>query len=267
MKLRNILYIDIDLIDDYVSMIDGYTYDEETIISSRNNEKKEESGMSDISIDSTITSGCKETSKKVAKITDATKLDRVIRYLQSEDELKYYEEIQCNDWDNVRREDFMEILVKPRLTKVSEFGKIAKDLKEIADMIQICTGEKIMDKKSNNVLKGMESLSAIKSKNIFACVFDFENKQFPAIAYLDEKYLKSTKEKLIQHEYCLLCKVQKKVNKGEFIELDNLFEGISAIATNREQRRKMPKNLSNPDEIKDKIKGPAFVVTPIAIYQ
>ena len=36
---------------------------------------------------------------------------------------------------------------------------------------------------------------------------------------------------------------------------------------NREQKRKMPKDLSNPKELKDSIKGPAFVVTPIAIYR
>lgn len=29
----------------------------------------------------------------------------------------------------------------------------------------------------------------------------------------------------------------------------------------------MPKDLSNPKELKDSIKGPAFVVTPIAIYR
>ena len=34
MALRNILYIGNNIIDDYVSQIDGYTYEEETIIDS-----------------------------------------------------------------------------------------------------------------------------------------------------------------------------------------------------------------------------------------
>ena len=29
----------------------------------------------------------------------------------------------------------------------------------------------------------------------------------------------------------------------------------------------MPQNLSNPNEIKDVVKGPALVVIPVAIYQ
>ena len=36
---------------------------------------------------------------------------------------------------------------------------------------------------------------------------------------------------------------------------------------NREQKRKMPKNISNPKEFKDVINGPATVIVPIAIYQ
>lgn len=65
----------------------------------------------------------------------------------------------------------------------------------------------------------------------------------------------------------MLCKVQKKINKGETIELDEIFKDFKSLATNREMRRNIPKNLSNPEEFKDKIKGPAFIVIPIAIYQ
>lgn len=66
----------------------------------------------------------------------------------------------------------------------------------------------------------------------------------------------------------MLCKIQKKIDKGNSICLDEIFEDVKSIAINREQRRKMAKkDMSNPKEIKDKIMGPAFVVIPIAIYQ
>ena len=66
----------------------------------------------------------------------------------------------------------------------------------------------------------------------------------------------------------MLCKVQKKIEKGNSICLDEIFEDVKSMAINREQRRQISKkNMSNPKEIKDKIMGPAFVVIPIAIYQ
>ena len=44
----------------------------------------------------------------------------------------------------------------------------------------------------------------------------------------------------------MLCKVQKKLEKGEKIQLDEIFEDIKKIPLNREQRRSFPKNTSNP---------------------
>lgn len=61
--------------------------------------------------------------------------------------------------------------------------------------------------------------------------------------------------------------VQRKIPKGQKIELDEIFESIKNIPMNREQKRKMPKNISNPKEFKDVINGPATVIVPIAIYQ
>ena len=65
----------------------------------------------------------------------------------------------------------------------------------------------------------------------------------------------------------MLCKIQKKIVKGQSVKLDEIFEDIKKLPLNREQRRKMPKNLDNPDIIRDVIKGPALQVIPIAIYQ
>ena len=48
---------------------------------------------------------------------------------------------------------------------------------------------------------------------------------------------------------------------------DEIFDDIKKIPMNRQQRRKMPKNMDNPDELKDVVKGPALVVVPIAVYQ
>ena len=39
----------------------------------------------------------------------------------------------------------------------------------------------------------------------------------------------------------MLCKVQKKLEKGEKIQLDEIFEDIKKIPLNREQRRSFPK--------------------------
>ena len=49
--------------------------------------------------------------------------------------------------------------------------------------------------------------------------------------------------------------------------LDQVKRDFKKLPMNREQKRKMPKNMDNPEMIRDVIKGPALVVTPIAVYQ
>lgn len=65
----------------------------------------------------------------------------------------------------------------------------------------------------------------------------------------------------------LLCKVLRKIPKGQSIKLDELFDDVKNLQLNRKQRRSLPKNMNNPDVIRDVVKGPLLVVIPIAVYQ
>ena len=55
--------------------------------------------------------------------------------------------------------------------------------------------------------------------------------------------------------------------KGQRIKWDEIFNDVKKLPLNREQRRKMPKNMDNPQELKDIVKGPALIIIPIAVYQ
>ena len=268
MSLRNILYVDSNALENYVSQIDGYTYEEATIVNSTVHEHggKTGIGIAKLNAEGNLANQNTESSSKNAKITDASKLDKIIKYLEKENELKYYECIDENTWNNICRDDFLEVLVTPRFSKVEKFSDVAKNLKNLVDIFQPLVDKPMLDSKAEEALNGFEALSKVKEKNSITCVFNFENKKYPLIGYLDENFLKISKEKFISQSY-MLCKVQRKLQKGESISLDEIFENFKSLAINREQRRKMPKNLSNPEVIKDKINGSAIVVIPIALYQ
>lgn len=99
-----------------------------------------------------------------------------------------------------------------------------------------------------------------------ACVFEFEDGLHPLVAYLDESYFRCGQENFVGQAY-LLCKIIRKVPKGQSIKLDETFDDIKKLPLNRSLRRNMPKNMDNPAELRDVIKGPALVVLPIAVYQ
>ena len=119
----------------------------------------------------------------------------------------------------------------------------------------------------NKKLKVFKGLGSINNGNEIACVLSFENsKEFQVAAYLDEQFFKVGQDSFVGSFY-VLCKIQRKLPKGEKIELGELFESFKNMPMNRAQRCNMPKNISTPTEIKDVIKGPAAVVIPIAIYR
>lgn len=106
----------------------------------------------------------------------------------------------------------------------------------------------------------------MKSGKEIDCVFEFDDKQYPLVVSLDDNYFRCQQESFVGQAY-LLCKVIRKVPKGQSIKLDEIFDDIKKLPMNRAQMRNMPKNMDNPAELRGVVKWPALVVLPIAVYQ
>lgn len=270
MKLRNFLYLNTKVVEDYVAAIDGYTYDEESqaIATSSENAIGAKGGVPALSGSGTHTQKKEEEIKRAVKISDAAKFDKVYKYLQSDDDdgLMYYELISEKVYTELSRDSFLEVLVTARFSKMKELTNNITKIAELASVFETITDQQILDKKANEAITGFTALGQFKTQKEIACVFEFEDQKYPLVAYLDEAYFKCGQESFVGQEY-LLCKVIRKVPKGQSIKLDEIFDNIKKMPLNRTQRRSMPKNIDNPSEIRDVIKGPALVVLPIAVYQ
>ena len=143
---------------------------------------------------------------------------------------------------------------------------IVKKIAELATILEANTGQQILDKKATEAVNSLSALGQMKSKKGIACVFEFNDRKYPLVADLDEGYFRCEQDRFVGQAY-LLCKIIQKIPKGQNIKLDEIFDDITKLPLNRAQRRKMPKNMNNPAELRDVIKGPALVVLPIAVYQ
>lgn len=267
--LRKILYADTEALDNYISIIDGYIYEEQEITQSSTTNKggKLGVGFSKANIEGNLGNQKEEKISLNAKVNDASKLDKIIKYLKENEELKYYENINQEIWSDIYRDDFIEVLVTPRFSKLEEVTNAVNNFKQLYDAFEPFLGGNTINEKGKEVLNGFERLSNSRNDNSLSCVFNFEDKKYPLISNIDKTYLKTSKDNFVSQVY-MLCKVQKKIEKGNSICLDEIFEDVKSMTMNREQKRQMAKkDMSNPKEIKDKIMGPAFVVIPIAIYQ
>ena len=271
MKLRNFLYLNTKIVEDYVSAIDGYTYDEESQAIATSTENMANGGveLKVVSAGGSHNGKQSEEIKRSVKISEAAKFDKIYKYLQSGDEdeqLKYYEFLSEDIYSELRRDDFIEVLVTARFSKTKVLADSMQTLTDLATLIQSVTDQQVLNEDAAKTISGVSALGKLKAGTEISCVFNFNDGKYPLVAYLDEHYFKCAQDNFVGQSY-MLCKIIRKISKGQNIKLDEIFDDIKRLPLNRDQRRKMPKNMDNPDIIKDVVKGPALVVIPIAVYQ
>ena len=89
--------------------------------------------------------------------------------------------------------------------------------------------------------------------------------EYKFVAYLNPDMLRVTRNRLVS-EVTIFCKVQRKVEKGEPLELFDPLAVLKLPHFNREQRKRLAKSKV-PDALRDTIRAPAAVVIPAAIYR
>ncbi len=109
MKLRNFLYLNTKIVEDYLSVIDGYVYDEESraITNSSESGVSGKAGIKAVTGEGSKTTKLDEEVKRSVKISDASKFDKVFTYLQSGDEdgqIKYYVIPKSSIFNNYSRQ-------------------------------------------------------------------------------------------------------------------------------------------------------------------
>ena len=90
---------------------------------------------------------------------------------------------------------------------------------DLAKVIQIITDEEILDKKAKEAVDGFSALGQLREGKEISCVFNFEDGKYPLVAYLDQSYFRCSEDNFVGESY-LLCKIIRKVQKGQSVKLD-----------------------------------------------
>lgn len=268
--LRWFLYIDTQSIDDYLSAIEGEMYDEETIkITESSNSNKGIGGkVGPVKGDLGSSKNSETERSRIGRLTDAAKFQKLYKYLSDIDAFGYHETMDTDTWSKFTRNTIIEAAVDPRFSKLVGFSTLADQMSGLGDLISAFSEKEILDDKTMNAISGMKMLGEMQNKGGLPCVMPFiGNHDFKLIAKINKDLLKSTLESLTG-EVTVFAKIQRIITKDEKYELVDLIPELNNIPMNREQRRSMPKKSElNPKELKDTIKGPAAIITPIAIYK
>ena len=115
---------------------------------------------------------------------------------------------------------------------MKELTDSVKKIAELATVLESFTDQQILDKKAAEAVQGFSALGQMKSGKEITCVFEFEDGKHPLVAYLDESYFRCGQDSFVGQAY-LLCKIIRKVPKGQSIKLDEIFDDIKKLPLNR----------------------------------
>ncbi len=270
MILRNFLYLNEQILDGYLSAIEGYIPKKVTQTTKEVNSKKTGVSASVKAIAGELgknKSNETETYMEI-EISPASKVQKLINHLNENSEIPFYEYMDENSWHSLNRDEIVEFMGNIRFSKLKEITNAVSELEKLNNIFQEFSETPIIDSKTQKNLQGIKALNNLQKGNEIPCVISLGDlKEYKVVCYLDEAYFKVDQESFIG-DVTILCKIQKKVTRGNNIQLTDIFKTFRELPLNREQRRMLPnkKQLETPKEFADIIKGPAFVVTPIAIY-
>lgn len=267
MILRNFLYLDTSVLNDYLSTIEGFI--EEGPIDQTEIEKKNKSGNANVKIvEGKIASEtATETKQKLAR-TDASKFNKLYSYLSENSMIQFLDAFDESIWNQIRRGEIIEV---PSRISISKVFKMTQDLQGISPMIEMMNAfgqEPFIDQKEANIFAGISKLSENATKQNVPVIFESEStKGYSFFTQLQRQYIKTDVSNL-EDGADILGKVQKIIPKGKQEEVFSLVPAFESFTGNlsREQKRKMI-NDKKRQNVADFVKGPAIVITPIAIFR
>ena len=270
MILRNFLYLNEQMLDNYLSAIEGYIPTKVVRTSKETSSKNAGLG---INVKALSAEAGKNKSNEIetqmeVEISASSKVQKLIDYLNEDEEIPFYDYMDEEIWNSLHRDQVVEFMGAVRFTKLKELTNAVSDFEKLTDIFQEFSPEPFIDANTQKTLQGLKKLSELQNGHEIPCVLSFGDlKEYQVVCYLDKSCFNVGQESFVG-DVTILCKIQKKVQKGNNIQLTDIFKSIKEMPLNREQRRQMPnkKQLETPKEFSDIIKGPAYVVTPIAIY-
>lgn len=268
--LRSFVYLDVVALNDYLSSLIGPIYDEESIIEKKSGgfDGSIGGGIGGISAKVGGKKGSEIQTSHTAKLTDAAKFQNLYNLLFENDSFQYFETMDKETWSALKRNSIVEAVVNLRFSKLSQMFEIVDSISQYGDIVEKVSGQSVIDNQAIEAISGFKMLSALEKNKGIPCVMPFiMNNEYKLIATLQTEFMRSTKESM-SGELTVFGKITRILGEKDKFELVELIPGLDKIPMNREQKRKMPKkNIMSPPELKDTIKGPAAIISPLAIYK
>jgi hypothetical protein len=268
MTLRNFQYLDIDTLEDYLATLEGYV--SEGPIDKKEIENKELSGNAGYEkfIEGGVTSGKTKEIKQTFAVTSAAKFQKLYEILEKQEEFKFLDLFDKETWNQICRGDLLEIEAKLRLPKSFAMVQVMDGISPWVDILKQMGELPFKDAKTKEAFEGIKSVTKLSEDKPIPIIYEpLSTPGYLFTANLQRKFLKCQISE-IEGDATVFGKVHRIVRKGEKAEVFSLLPAISGMgpSMSNEKKKEMQNSLVN-QELADIVKGPALVMSVLAIYR
>lgn len=267
MVLREFLYLDSQIVIDYLSALDGYDTEgaiEETKIGKTGFGGSVGGGLAkaEANRDSTI-----ETRRKLA-ITDPARFQKLYDMLHGSGEIQQLDAFDDAIWQQLRRGEVVEIESLIRLPQGIHFAKSIEDFAPLLDLLADSGEDPFNDPTQRAKIDIMNKLMKSDDNQSVPILFQpISTPDYSFAANLSKKHLRREISEL-ESEAIIFGKIQKIIPKDQKHEICNLMPAFTSLSKNlnRAGKRKLQNNMEKMGVVEN-INGPAIIIRPIAVYR
>ncbi|MGG3884046.1 DUF6414 family protein [Brevibacillus panacihumi] len=267
MILRNFLYIDTNMLNDFLSTIDGYL--EEGTRDQTELEKSQKSGKANAKvIEGNLQFDSSTEIKQKLSRTEASKFQKLYAYLQDNGMSQFLDAFDEEIWKQIRRGEILEVPAKTRLPKTFQLIQDFQSMTPMVEIMQALGEVPFKEQRELAMFKGASILGEQAENQNVPLIFETEStKGYTFVCQLQRPFIRTDLNNLVG-EADVIGKVQRIIPKGNQVEMFSLIPAFDSYLStmNREEKRKFM-NDKKKSKLAEVIKGPAMIITPLAIYR
>lgn len=266
--LKQFLYLNEDLVSQFISQLEGGLYDEESQSSTESRERKLGGGLGagPVKGEAGRTTSAEETVSRTVRQTPWSRYDHLVELIEGQGPIRFIEAADEQLWSDLKRGDIVEVESRLSMPSIARILRVAGGLSELLPLIQALGGDDSLDQEAAQAFAALEGLGkATTSKlSVIAAVSGSPNYRF--VAQLETTALRVEPDEL-DGEATVVGTVRRKLRPGERHATFELFAGQSSLPA--EMRKELESAFDDDEQLGADIfvTDPGAIITPIAIFR
>lgn len=264
--LRDFLYINNDQVSNYLSILEGYLEQELEEIETETNQKGAKLSVPTFAEGSGTLGTSKQTKRKLSS-TDSSKFEKLYNLLEKDPGIKFLDLFDEDIWSKLQRGDIIEVQAKISIPTALSYLQLAKDVSPLIEVMQRLGKDPLSDPKTKEAFTGINLLNNILGDKNIPLIFESAStSRFHFWADLERRFIQYDLNTL-QGEAFVFGKIHRFIQRGKKETVFCLLPNLGDLSKLAKRNAPNPNLKEAQKNLITTIKGPAIVMTPIAVYR